>query len=305
MSPPPLWSDNLRPGFLGVLLPRVRGRGKKKYHRLGVAGRRENTQVGYRGPPAGCSALLKRRHHVTREPAELLLELLGGDALGPVDHELIEAWVLGLDRFDSLDDLRGRAQQPRPLLDAVLERRHARGCARRAPGTAFGVGVADEAERREPLVPLVVGGLDAAERLLRGAREVDAGAPAHILAELFLPAVPSARVAVGPDDLVEELLAVERHHRLEAVLAHEVDGLAARDRHPDLDRPVERARHAGDLAEAIAAVVDVGRDRVVLAPVIKGLLVEALEEDLELLLEQLAIGGGVEERRAEAVDPAG
>src|SRR5712691_12100813 len=201
MSPPPLWSDNLRPGFLGVLLPRVRGWEKKKYHRLGVARRRENTLVGYWARrPKACSTLLKRRHHVARDPAELLLELLGGNALGPVDHELIEARVPGLDGFDALDDVRGRTQQPRLLLDAVLERRHTRGRARRAPGAAFGVGVADEAERREPLVPLVVGGLDAAERLLRGAREVNAGAPAHVLAELFLPAVPRARVTVGPND---------------------------------------------------------------------------------------------------------
>src|SRR2546422_2960060 len=34
--------------------------------------------------------------------------------------ELIEARVLGLDGFDSLDDLRGRAQQPRLLLDEAI-----------------------------------------------------------------------------------------------------------------------------------------------------------------------------------------
>src|SRR5439155_1199787 len=86
--------------------------------------------IGGRRPRAVCSARLKRRHHVTREPAELLLELLGGDALGPVDHELIEARVLGLDGFDRLDYLRGRAQQPRLLLDDVLEGWREHGCSR-------------------------------------------------------------------------------------------------------------------------------------------------------------------------------
>src|SRR5574341_138928 len=34
----------------GVLLPHVRGEGKRKYHLLGGAGRPENTPEGYRGP---------------------------------------------------------------------------------------------------------------------------------------------------------------------------------------------------------------------------------------------------------------
>jgi hypothetical protein len=74
------------------------------------------------------------------------------------------------------------------------------------------------------------------------------------------------------DHLVEQRLPVERHHRLQVVPAQEVDGLAARDGHPDLDRTVDRARHAGDLAQAVAPIVHLGRERVVLAPVAEGLL---------------------------------
>src|SRR2546422_952260 len=78
------------------------------------------------------------------------------NAFRPVDHEVLESGILRLDGLDPLDDVRRRAAEPGLLLDAVGERRHARGRARRAPRAAVLVRVAHEAERREPLVALVV-----------------------------------------------------------------------------------------------------------------------------------------------------
>ena len=200
---------------------------------------------------------------------------------------------------------RRRAAEPGLLRDPVAQRGHPRRRAGRAPGAAVLVGVAHEAERREPLVALVVRGLELADRFLLAVREVDAGAPDHVLAELLLAAVPLAGGVIGAHDVVQDLLAVERHHRLEAVARHQVDGLAARDRHPDVDRQVLGPRHHRDLLSAIAAIVDRRRTLVVLALVVEGVLVEALEQQLELLLEQLAIGLGVDERRAEGFHLAG
>src|SRR5262245_36891183 len=104
---------------------------------------------------AGFSAL-EGGHHVAGEPAQLLGELARREALGPVDHEVLEAGILGLDRLDPGDDVLGWTAEPGLLLDAVGQVRHARGRAGRAPGAALLVGVAHEAERREPLVALVV-----------------------------------------------------------------------------------------------------------------------------------------------------
>src|SRR2546425_11289613 len=212
----------------------------------GYPRRRKNTREGYLPP--------ERRHHVPREPAQLLLELLGRQPLGPVDHEVLEPRVLGLDRLDPLDDVRGRTAEPRLLLDPLGQRGHARGRARRAPRASVLVRVAHEAEGREPLVALVVRGLDAARGLLRGVGEVEARAPDHVLAELLVVAVLAARVAIGPDHVVEDLLAVEGDHGLEVLAGHVVDGLAAGDGHPDLDRQVLGPRHAGDVAHGVTAI---------------------------------------------------
>src|SRR5215831_8505648 len=124
----------------------------------------------------------ERGHHVTREPPELLLELLGPEPLGPVDHEVLEPRILRLDRADAVDDVRGRAAEPRLLLDALGERRHARGRAGRAPRAPLLVRVAHEAERREPLVALVVGRLHATGRLFRPVGQIKTGAPDHVFA---------------------------------------------------------------------------------------------------------------------------
>ncbi len=110
---------------------------------------------------------------------------------------------------------------------------------------------------------------------------------------------------IGAHDVVEDLLAVERHHRLEAVLRHHLDGLAAGDRHPDVDRQVLRPRHQGDVLDGVAAILDRRRRLVVLALVVERLLVEAGQQELQLLLEQLAVLLGVEHRRAERLDLAG
>jgi hypothetical protein len=149
-----------------------------------------------------------------------------------------------------------------------------------------------------------VGRLEPADRLLAAVSEVDAGAPDHVLAELLLAAVPRAGGVIGAHGVVQDLLTVERHHRLEAVARHHVDGLAARDRHPDVDRQMLGAGNDGDLLEPVAAIVDRRRTLEMLALEMKGILVEALEQKLELLLEQRAVGLGVEQRRAEGLDLA-
>ena len=56
-------------------------------------------------PPEG-------RHHVAREPRQLLLELLRPHALRPVDHHLVETGILLLEVLDLLDDLPGRPAEP-------------------------------------------------------------------------------------------------------------------------------------------------------------------------------------------------
>src|SRR5262249_61211543 len=158
----------------------------------------------------------------------------------PVNHEVLEARIFRLDRLDAVDDMLRRAAEPRVLVYAVLEIGRARGGARRAPRAALLVRVAHEAEGREPFVALVVRGLDAPDRLRLAVGEIDAGAPDHVLPELLLLPMAVAGVLIGADDVVEDLLAVQRHHRLEAVARHHVDGLAAGDRHPDLCPQVGR-----------------------------------------------------------------
>src|SRR5258708_579200 len=106
-----------------------------------------------------------RPRHVLGEPAKLLLELLGRDAFRPVDHEMLEPRIFRRDGLDAVDDLLGRAAEPRLLLDAVPQARRPRRRPGRAPGTPMFVGVAHEAEGGEPLVALIMRGLDAADRL--------------------------------------------------------------------------------------------------------------------------------------------
>src|SRR5712664_3990548 len=194
----------------GITTTRTRGRKQKT---LQVGGHLPRGEI----PPTRIRPSTRERgHHLAREPAQLFLELLGRQALGPMDHEVLEPRIFRLDRLDAFDDVRGRAAEPRLLRDAVGEIGHARGSARRPPRAALLVGVAHEAERREPLVALVVRRLELADGLLLAAREIDAGAPDHVLAELLRAAVPLAGGVIGAHHVVQYLRAVERDHRLEA-----------------------------------------------------------------------------------------
>ena len=92
--------------------------------------------------------------------------------------------IFRLDRLDALDDVLRRAAEPGLLRHAVGERGDLRGRAGRAPGAALLVGVAHEAERREPLVALVMRRLDPAHRLGLDVGEIKPRAPDHVLAEL-------------------------------------------------------------------------------------------------------------------------
>src|SRR6187455_1675934 len=143
------------------------------------------------------SALLGRNlrsakggHDVVREAAQLVLEFRGREAFGPVDHEVLQAGILGFDRSDAINDVGRRATEPGLLLHAVTDRGNRRRRTRRAPRAALIVGIAHEAERREPLVALVMRGLDALDRLFLAAGQIQAGAPDHILAKLLGSTVP-------------------------------------------------------------------------------------------------------------------
>src|SRR5262249_23168533 len=147
----------------------------------------------------------KGRHHLACEPAQLLLELLRRQALGPMDHEIFQTGILRLDRFDALDHMGRRSAEPRLLRDPVGEVRNAGGRAGRAPRAPLLVRVPHEAEGREPLVSLVVRRLHTALGFFGRAGEIDAGAPDDVLAQLLLLTMLGARVAVRRDDVVEDL----------------------------------------------------------------------------------------------------
>ena len=85
---------------------------------------------------------------------------------------------------------------------------------------------------------------------------------------------------------------------------YHVDGPAAGDRHPDIDRQVLGPWHHGDVLQPVASVVDRWRTLEVLALEVEGLFVEALQQELKLLLEVFAVGLGIEERCAEGFDLA-
>src|SRR6267378_7785185 len=202
---------------------------------------------------APCSTLLGGNprssegwHDVFREPTQLVGEFRGRQSFSPVDHEILKPGVLGFNRSDPIDDLGRRATEPGLLLHAVTDRGDRRRCTRSAPGAALIVRIAHEAERREPLVALVMCRLDALDRLFLAAGEVQTGTPNHILAELFGSTVAGAGSVIRAHDVVEYLLAVQVYHGLEAIVGHYVDGSAAGDRHPDIDRQVLGPWHHRD-----------------------------------------------------------
>src|SRR5437763_16498750 len=102
------------------------------------------------------STVLECRHHILGEPLELFLEFLRADALGPMDHEVFQPRIFRLDRLDAVNDVLRRAAEPGFLLYAFGERRDFCGRAGRTPGAALLVGIADEPERWEPFVALVI-----------------------------------------------------------------------------------------------------------------------------------------------------
>src|SRR5665213_3983253 len=226
-------------------------------------------------------AAVERRHYVAGEPAQLLGEFGGRETFGPVDHEIFEAGIARLDRLDAVDYLVRAAAEPGLLLYPFAQGGDADRGAGGAPGAAVLVGVADKAERREPFEALVVRRLQPADRLFLAVGEVDAGAPHHVLAELHVAAMPVASLVERLDDIVEDLFAVQRHHRLEPPLGHQIAGAAAGDRHENLDRQVLRPRHPGDLFEVIAAIGYRRRRVEILALVAERLLVEAFEQEVE------------------------
>src|SRR5712691_7736498 len=156
------------------------------------------------------------RHHLPGKSRELPFEDAGGRALTPVQHDLLEPGIVAFPLLQAGDDVLGRSDQPGLLVDAFAERRHAGRRAGRSPGSALLVGVADEPEGSEPLIALVVGGLDLAEGLCLGVGEVKAEPATEILPELELAAGPGGGLAVGLGDLAEDLLAVEIDHALDA-----------------------------------------------------------------------------------------
>src|SRR5215472_11985904 len=88
-------------------------------YRLAALGSRFRVAFARTTLPLIGSTPVERRHHVLGEPAQLLLELVGGQALGPVDHEILEPRIFRLDRLDAVDDVRRRSAEPRLLLYAI------------------------------------------------------------------------------------------------------------------------------------------------------------------------------------------
>src|SRR6202045_652978 len=131
-----------------------------------------------------CSAAVERRDDILGEPPELVFELLWGQSLGPVDHEILQAPILRLDRFDPLDDLRRRPTEPSLLFNALAQRRHPRRRSWGAPSPALLIGIAHKPKRSEPFVALVVRRLDATDRLFTAVGQVHPCPPNNILAEL-------------------------------------------------------------------------------------------------------------------------
>src|SRR6516162_10782369 len=103
-----------------------------------------------------------------------------------MDHKVLKAWIFRLDRLDAGNHLSRGSTKPGLLRNAVLQQRRAGGRARRAPDATLLVGIAHKAKRREPFKALVMRRLEPADRLFTAVGQIDAGAPDHVLAELFI-----------------------------------------------------------------------------------------------------------------------
>src|SRR5262249_52409570 len=221
-----------------------------------------------------------------------------------MNHEGPEARIFRRDRLDAVNHLRRRSAKPGLLRNTIFQRGRARRRARRAPDAAMLVRIADEAERREPLETLVMCGLEVPHRLFAAAGQIDTGAPNHVLAQLFVATMLETGHVIGANHIVENFLPVERYHRVQTKLRHQLYGLAARDRHPDLHRKMFWPRHHRNILKAVTAIIDRWGAFVVLALEVEGLLVETGQQQPKLLLEQIAVLLGVNERRAECLDLA-
>src|SRR5713101_8210291 len=110
------------------IIARLRGSAREKYNPWGPP--HDVALPGGGIPPGGVLALTPPReglHHIAREPRQLLLELLGRHALGPVDHHVLEARIAALEVADLLDDVPGRPTEPGALCHAVADSGNARG----------------------------------------------------------------------------------------------------------------------------------------------------------------------------------
>src|SRR5207302_5034115 len=170
------------------------------------------------------------------EPAQLFLKFRWRQSFGPMDHEAIEPGIFRLDRLDPVDHFGRRAAKPRLLSNSIPQRRRAGTCAGRTPGAPLLVGVTHKAEWREPFESLVMRRLEPPYRLVAALGQINAGAPNHVLAELLILAALLTGSVVSANDIVQDFLAVKRDHGFETVLRHELNGFAAGDRHPNLDR---------------------------------------------------------------------
>src|SRR5215813_3931841 len=104
------------------------------------------------------------------------------------------------------------------------------------------------------------------------------------------------------NDVVENFLAVQSNHRLQAVFSHHIDSPTARYRHPDLDWQMFRSWYHRNFLKLIPAIRDRWRAFVKFTLVIEGFIVKAFNKNLKLFLEQLTIGLGIQERRPKGLD---
>jgi hypothetical protein len=128
-------------------------------------------------------------------------------------------------------------------------------------------GVTHESERSEPLVPLVVVGLEASDGILCRLCQVDPDSPAYVLAKLELAAGRGGFCLVQAHPLVEQRFSGQSDHALDALLRHPGDRATARDCLPDLDGLMNRSRNDRHILEWVAAEVDLGGNLVTLAVV--------------------------------------